>query len=177
MQLVVRTAFLGFSLMATACASSTVPVGPKEPLRGGVLEFRLDLYDGDTIHGRVLVGATIDPLIIDSRKGMWQNMHFQNLRACGTTKPLPHNDIDFIVSPPRPEDIITLKPGTWYGEMAKYLISIRMLNHAKGPDCLEADLVSWANDERPIAKLPIRVERTDKPAALGPVGTTTITPQ
>ncbi len=157
---------LGLSLTTVACAATTPAGQPKTPVRGGVLEFRLGSYDGDTVEGRLLLGATVDPLVIDTR--IWHVLDYSKLHACDTTEPLNYVHFSFIISPPRPEDIITLKPGTWYGGGMNFPISLH-LKHLKpdviGPDCLETTLRALDNDERIIAELPIRVERTDKKPA------------
>jgi hypothetical protein len=159
-----RTAFLGFSLMTTACASSPTVARPKEPLRGGVLEFRFDSYDGSTVKGRVLFGATIDTLVIDAHQSGWGDVDFKNLHACGKTEPLEYIPFCSIVSPDQPDEIITLRPGAWYGGTMTFPLFSRKWG-VIGPDCFEGDLVGWAKDGRIIAKLPIRVERTDIRAA------------
>jgi len=156
---------LGVSLMTAACASTTSASQPKVPVRGGVLEFRLDSYDGDTVEGRLLVGATIDPLTIDSRRGVGQGLDYSKLHACGKTEPLNYVHFACIVFPARPDEIITLQPGMWYGGPMRFPISLHWKDGVIGPDCLEATLRAWSKDERLIAELPIRVERTDIRAA------------
>jgi hypothetical protein len=158
-----QTTLLGLSLTTVACAATTSAGQPKAPVRGGVLEFRLDSYDGDTVEGRLLLGATVDPLVIDSR--IWRGLDYSKLHACDTTERLNYVHFSFIVLPARPDEIITLKPGMWYGGRMRFPISLHWKDDVIGPDCLEATLRAWDNDERLIAELPIRVERTDKKPA------------
>lgn len=172
-QVIARTAFLGFLFLATACASSTQAVQPQAPPQGGVLEFRLESYDGRIIKGRLLVSATQSVFRIDSRRGLWYFLDYDGLHTCGKTEPQRYVDHDFAVPYPRPEDILTIYPGTWYGTNVEFSIMGHRIDRAdrgEGPDCIETTLKTVTADEQTIARLPVRIERTDKPAALGPVG-------
>lgn len=160
---IAQITLLGLSLTTVACAATTSAGQPKAPVRGGVLEFRLDSYDGDTVEGRLLLGATVDPLVIDTRT--WQGLDYSKLHACDTTEPLNYVHFAFIIFPARPDEIITLRPGMWYGGKMRFPISLHWKPDVFGPDCLEATLRARDNDERLIAELPIRVERTDKKPA------------
>ncbi len=174
MQSVARTAFLGFLSLTTACTSSTQVVQPQAPPRGAVLEFRLESYDGRTIKGRLLVSATQSVFRIDSRRAMWYALHYDGLRACGKTEPVPYIEFDYMFSPATPDQIIPIYPGKWYGENGGFSITDNLVGHGEGPDCIETTLSARTADWQTIATIPVRIERTDKPAALGPVGMTTI---
>jgi hypothetical protein len=164
-QVVARTAFLGFLFLATACASSSQAVQPQAPPRGGVLEFRLESYDGRTIKGRLLLSATQSMFRIDSRRGMWYGLDYDRLHTCGKTEPQRYVDHDFNVPFPRPEDIVTIYPGKWYGANVTFSIMNHRLDNGEGPDCIETTLSTVTADRQTIARLPVRIERTDKPAA------------
>jgi hypothetical protein len=164
-----HTAFFGFSLMTAACTSTTPASHPKEPLRGGVLDFRLDVYDGRTIKGRLLVSATESVFRIDSRQATWYTLDYDGLHTCGKTEPQRYVHFDRVVMPAPPDRIITLQHGTWYGENVEFAIMYHREDRGEGPDCIETTLTARTVDGHTIARLPVRIERTDKPAALGPV--------
>src|SRR5262245_41051571 len=147
-----RLQFIGLSLIlfTGACASSPGRRGsqtpPKEPLRGGVAEFQVTSYDGEDIDGRVLVGATIDPLVIDGRFIPTSTIYLDwvSVRVCGTDKPPPGGVIyDAFALRPRPEEIVTIRPGYWYGRKINYGLFGKRV---PGPECLEAEFVVRALD-------------------------------
>src|SRR5688572_2459234 len=134
-QVVARTAFLGFLFLAAACASSSQAVQPQAPPRGGVLEFRLELYDGRTMKGRLLLSATQSVFHIDSRRGMWYSLDYDRMHTCGKTEPPQYFHHDFVVPFPRPEDIVTIYPGKWYGENVMFSMIDHRIDRGEGPDC------------------------------------------
>ena len=157
-------------LLTSACASNRgewkPPPAPNEPLRGGVVEFQVTSYDGENISGRVLIGATIDPLVIDGRLIVpgHVGIYPESLHACGTKDPVPYLPNDIVTRPPRQDEIITIRPGYWYGGTVKFWLFDKRWTRL-GPDCLEVDVAVRALDEREIAKIPLHVVRTDKPPA------------
>ncbi|HRI66499.1 MAG TPA: hypothetical protein PK156_19760 [Polyangium sp.] len=164
---ITRTAFLGFLSLTTACTSSTQVVQPQAPPQGGVLEFRLDSYDGRIIKGRLLLSATQSMFRIDSRRAGWYALQFDRLHACGKPELIPYFEFDYMFSPIPPEVIIPIHPGKWYGQNVEFSISDYLVGHGEGPDCIETEFSARTSDRQTIAILPIRIERTDKPAALG----------
>jgi hypothetical protein len=173
--LITKPGALALVLMTSACASNLgdgrLRKAPKEPLRGGVAEFQVISYDGDTVKGRVLLGATIDPLVIDRRIIPPINVEVKNLQLCDNKKdPFQYIEFDVSAPPRRPEDIITVRPGYWYGGKISYWL-FAAKQTGPGPDCFEAELVVRALDGRVAARLPIRVVRTDKPPAAPAGGT------
>lgn len=164
-QVVARTAFLGFLFLATACASSTQAVQPQAPPQGGALEFRLESYDGRIIKGRLLLSATQSVFRIDSRRAGWYVLHYDGLHTCGKTERLPYIEFDYMFAPIPPDQIIPIYPGKWYGENVEFWITDHLVDHGEGPDCIETTLSARTFDRQTIATIPLRVERTDKPAA------------
>lgn len=164
-QVVARTVFLSFLFLATACASSTQAVQPQAPPRGGVLEFRLESYDGRIIKGRLLVSATESVFRIDSRRAGWYALYYDGLHTCGKTEPQRYMHFDYMFTPAPPDQIIPIYPGKWYGENVEFWIMDHRADHGEGPDCIETTLSARTADRQIIATIPVRVERTDKPAA------------
>jgi hypothetical protein len=163
---ITRPLALAFLFLTGACASTPGERGSQEvaktPLRGGVAEFRLTSYDGGWLKGRVLLGATVDPLVIHGRLYEDRDVELKKVRACGKTEVIEHYIVDRF-SPPRPEDIITLPRGYWHGTNAHFFLWDEV--SGLGPDCFEGELVVRALGGRIAATLPIRVVRTDKPSA------------
>src|SRR5262249_47599621 len=124
-------------------------------------EFRLALYDGYHLEGRLLLGATIDPLVINGDLIEDRDVELNEIRACGKTEVLRHFIVDTF-GPPRP---VTLRRGYWYGSNMDFFLWDER-ESGIGPDCFEARLVVFARGRRTAATLPIRVERTDKPSVL-----------
>lgn len=169
---ITRPLALAFLLTTGACASTLGERGSQEaaktPLRGGVAEFRLISYDGGDLRGRVLLGATVDTLVIDGRLAADREVELNKVRACGKTELLGKYIVDRF-SPPRPDQIVTLPRGYWHGANVHFFLWDKVTG--LGPDCFEADLVLRARGGRIAATLPIRVVRTDKPPAPPDEGT------
>jgi hypothetical protein len=168
---ITRSLALAFLLLTGACAATPAErrsaEAPQTPLKGGIAEFRVISYDGSHLEGRILLGATVDTLVIDGDMLPDRNVEIKKARACGTTELREHYIVDF-VGHSRPEDIITLRRGSWYGMDDYFLLWDKVTG--LGPDCLEAELVVHALDGRIAATLPIRVVRTDKPVVVPPDG-------
>lgn len=165
---VTRSTALVFLLLTGACASTPGDRGSREPakkaLRGGVAEFQVISYDGEEVKSRVLLGAAVDPLVIDGRLIESSDVELENFRTCDNKARLAHIIDDRSAPPPRQDQIITVRPGYWYGRKVSFW---PFSEHEKGPgpECFEAELVVRAIDGRDAAKLPIRVVRTDRPPA------------
>jgi len=156
-------------LLTVACASAPGERGAQEAekksLRGGVVEFRLTYYDGRDLKARVLLGATVDPLVIYEEWLEGATVALRKVRACGKTELLEYIQADaWLVSGREP--IVTIRPGYWYGANVSFNSLFSERQTGLGPDCLEAELMVWPRGVRTAATLPIRVERTDKPPAL-----------
>ncbi len=127
--------------MSTACATAGgvrgSPTRPKEPLRGGVLEFRLDSYDGRMIEGRLLVGTTIDPLAVDTRLIEWTDVELENLHACGNAEPLEYLSYDIFTYEPKENYAVLLRPGSWYGGTVNFLLFNQQIKNI-GLPCFDA---------------------------------------
>lgn len=163
---------LVFSLLPLcACASAPgdidSPSGPKAPIRGGIAEFSLGSFDGEVAKGRVLVGATAEPFVIDGRLVEWIDVEIRNIKNCGTSEPLGHYLFDVIAKPPRPEQLVTIRPNSWYGAQVRFVLFSKRRSKEL-PDCFKGDLMVWAQGARLAATLPIQVSRTDKPPASPP---------
>jgi hypothetical protein len=163
---VIRQIALGlFIILTGACASKpgdrASQETTKKPPRGVVVEFHVTYYDGEKIRGRVLIGATIDPLVVYSHMLESADLELVNIRACGEDHEAPHIIFDLVALDP--EKFTTIRPGYWYGKNVVYGLFYK--KRVPGPDCVEAELEVQDSASRIVAKLPIRVVRTDKPPA------------
>jgi hypothetical protein len=174
--LITKPGVLALLCMTSAYASAAGCMGAqktsKEPLRGGIAEFCLTRYDGRELEGRLLVGATYyDPLVIDAHLNEYDDVLLEKVRACGTTKLLPYENVRGPVWESnrrrRIDKTVTVEKDEWHGADVYFPLFDRMW---PWPDCWEADLGVLAADGRIVARLPIRVERTDKPPALSDGG-------
>jgi hypothetical protein len=174
MQIIRRVPLAFLLLLSGACASTPGDRGSREakqaPLRGGVAEFRVTSYDGSDLKGRVLIGATVDPLMIDGRMYEWKDVELEKVRECGKTEVLKYWVMEYLPPPPRPDEVVTLSRGYWHGANV-YFPLFDKNKTGLGPDCFEAELVIRARGLRVAARLPIRVVRTDKPPATPDGGT------
>jgi hypothetical protein len=161
-------------LLTGACASTPGDRGSREsaekPLRGGVAEFRVTSFNGEDLEGRLLLGATIDPLVIDGRLIEWKDVELENFRACGKKDRLKHWVWESLPPPPRADQVITIRPGYWYGRKVLFMLFDEKKT-GLGPECFEAELVVRVRGLRVAARQPIRVVRTDKPPATSDGGT------
>src|SRR5882724_11449029 len=143
----IRHMTLALILLTSACASNRgewkPPPAPNEPIQGGVVEFQVTSYDGEDVSGRVLIGATSEPFVIDSRlTALTVNIDASTFHACGHEERIIIQGCKgiLVIRPPEPDDIITIRPGHWYGGAVKlWVFSEGVIG--LGPDCLEADLV------------------------------------
>jgi hypothetical protein len=163
----IRSIAFAVIVLNGACASTSSdiepPKVPKPPLQGGIAEFTLSSFDGVTLEGRILLGATIDPLVIDSRLNEWIDVEVRDIRTCDSQERLVYYHVDRHVHTPRPDQIITIQPGHWYGAKRSFLFFGPDLKQPK-PECFEGELMVWAEGSRIAAKRSIRVTRTDKPS-------------
>lgn len=165
---ITKPGVLAIILMTSACASNRGGrQAPKVPLRGGLAEFQDPSYDGQTIKGRVLLGATIDPLVIDGRliETSDVDVDAKAIRVCGNKDPIGYLQEDIWAPPPRPDEIVTIRPGYWYGRKIEYWLFAKKKmgpGPGPGPECLEVEFVVRALDGREAARVRIHVVRTDK---------------
>jgi hypothetical protein len=161
-----RLLALVFLLFTGACASTPGDRGSrdaaKKPLSGGIAEFHMTRYNGRVLEGRLLLGATIDTLVIDGRLYEGKDVEIEKVRACGKTELLKYWVMESLPPPPRPDEIVTLSRGYWHGTNVHFFLFDEETT-GLGPDCFEAELVVRARGLRVAATLPIRVVRTDKP--------------
>ena len=123
------------------------------------LEMQDVRYDGQTLSGRILVGAVGGNLRLDRRLISSAFVNVDSVADCTTGSPVTFLLVDGFPPAPRDEDLLILKPGYWYGTEVRFpLFSERFMGRA-GPDCIEADvsLLSYRGD--PVGSARIRAVR------------------
>ncbi len=114
------------AVVVSACASTPVEFqansSPKTPVRGGVAEFKLLSYDGKYMKARVLIGATAEAFAVDGRMVECVHLEVRKVRSCDKNELLQYYEVDWSLNPIRPEEIIHLRPGAWYGANVNFLL-------------------------------------------------------
>lgn len=128
-----------------------------------MVEFVLSSFDGESLKGRVLLGASLDPITLDGRLLEWIDIEVRNVRACDTQKVLSYYHLDIDYPAAQKDEIVILRPHYWYGADIDLLMFGSRLKQPN-PDCFEGDLMVWSLDGRLAASRAIRVARTDKPS-------------
>ncbi|UQA54631.1 hypothetical protein [Polyangium aurulentum] len=162
-----RPGVVALLLATTACASTSrdTRAPAKRALREGIAEFYVTSYDGRLLEGRVLVGATVDTFVIDGRLPEWFAVALEEVRECGKPELLDFWSIETFLPPPRADELVTLRPGYWYGGNVSFPLLDRKKVNGVGVACVEANLVVRARGMGVAARLPIRVVRTDVSAS------------
>ncbi len=172
-----RLSLLLLAACAPALDNSSAHDASKPPLRGGLAEFKLSSFDGEVFEGRLLLGASVDPLIIDARMMEYVYVEIWNVQTCDTKKPLEYYEMDAFYPPARADQVITIAPGSWYGTTVNFLLFGKTIKDQPKPDCFDAELRIRVKDGRMAAALPIHVIRTDKaPAAAGSSAAPSVAP-
>jgi hypothetical protein len=148
-----------------ACASTPwdagLPRAAKQKIAGGVAELRVTSFDGRDLTARVLVGATVDPLVLDRQMTPWSNVELNKIRACDTKEPLKHSRWEYFFLPAPGEDVVTVPRGYWWGGNVFFML-FEGRKKSK-PDCFEAELVVLDTNGRVAATQTVRVVNTEKP--------------
>ncbi|UQA57826.1 hypothetical protein [Polyangium aurulentum] len=160
-----KPALVALLLATTACSSTSsdrqARAPTPKPLKGGIAEFSVTRYDGRFLEGRVLIGATVDTFTLDGRLPEWFAVSLEDVRECGKPELLDFWSIETFLPPPRPDELVTLRPGHWYGGNVSFPLLDRKKVNGVGAPCVEGNLVVRARGMGVAAKLPIRVARTD----------------
>lgn len=94
-------------------------LGARAPLCLGVSPAGVKLedvrYDGETLFGRLTVGAVSGPVLLDKRLIENVSVNVRSAWECTTGLPSTIVHADHFPKPPRGEDLLLLKPGSWYG--------------------------------------------------------------
>lgn len=137
--------------------------GAQEPSRAE-LELQGIQYDGHTFSGRLLIGAASGRLCLDKRLIENVSVNVDSVRDCATGLPATFIHADYFPKPPRPEDLVLLPPGYWYGRQIRLRLFSPLLGQ-RGPDCIEVALSISPARGPSLGRLALRATLPSAPAA------------
>jgi hypothetical protein len=113
-------------------------------------------YDGQTLSGRVLFSPEAGQLRLDRR--LIPNIHVEITRVSDCKYgEVASIRLDVIAPRARPEDLLVLEPGYWYGRTVSFWLFDEHLAGI-GPECVEAELY-LVSGGKPVARQRIRAVR------------------
>jgi hypothetical protein len=122
------------------------------------LELQNVQYDGETLSGRLLIGAVSGRLLLDKRLIVNTVVNLDIVRECETGLPPTFMRADAFPRPAREEDLLALEPGHWYGKQIHIPLFSAALGHP-GPDCIEATLTFHTVGDKRAGHLTVRATR------------------
>jgi hypothetical protein len=158
----------GFPLFSRGAADRPAnAIGDAPSISGDFTQARLEWqtisFDGETLHGRLLVSPAGSPLRIDKRLIESFDLSVDSVMECDTGIGLANVIMDVLAPPLREEDILTLAPGFWYGKEVRLFLFAEHATQQPLPQCFEAEIVYHALDVKNAARTHVRVERTLPP--------------
>ncbi len=146
--------------------ASTDTSGAEESVRtvdGDFARAKLEMqdisYDGENLHGRLLISPIGTELRIDKRLIESADLTVDSIVKCDTGEALPSVIMDVYAPVPREEDILILKPGFWYGKEIRIFLFAEHATHQPNPQCFEAEIAYHSLDVKNAARIHIRAER------------------
>ena len=115
-------------------------------------------YDGWTLSGRVLMSPVAGSLRVDKRLVNTTTVNIGPIWDCAREKRFFYRIAHGIAPLARPEDLLTLEPGDWYGGKVGFPVFLEGITEM-GPECIEADIFLKSECER-VATQRIRAVRT-----------------
>jgi hypothetical protein len=137
--------------------------GAEEPSRAE-LEMRDTQYDGYTLSGRLLVGAAAGRICLDKRLIVNASVNVDSVQDCSTGLPVTFIHADHFPKPPRPEELVLLPPGYWYGRQIHLRLFSPILG-LRGPDCVEVVLSIHPARDASLGRLTLRAALPPDPAS------------
>ncbi|WNG51718.1 hypothetical protein F0U60_52130 [Archangium minus] len=122
-----------------------------------VMEVQDIQYDGWAISGRVLVSPEGGQLRLDRRLIPTIHVEMKYVSDC-TYGAVASIRADIIAPLARPEDLLVLEPGYWYGSTVRFRLFGEHIT-GLGPECVEADIFLRSFDHELVARQRIRAVR------------------
>ncbi|WNG41261.1 hypothetical protein F0U61_51880 [Archangium violaceum] len=122
-----------------------------------VMEVQDIQYDGWTLSGRVLVSPEGGQLRLDRRLIPTIHVELKYVSDCkyGAVASIR---ADLLAPLARPEDLLILEPGYWYGTTVRFGLFDEHFT-GLGPECVEADIFLRSFDHELVARQRIRAVR------------------
>ncbi|RYZ36296.1 MAG: hypothetical protein EOO71_32325 [Myxococcaceae bacterium] len=149
------------SALQGACATvqppSTEPAPcPKHEAASARVEFQEPGFDGQSLSGRLLLGAVDGSLCVDRRLIESFTLNVERVLDCATGQPLGFLIVDVRAPPRRAEDVLLLEPGQWYGRN----VSVPLFSPSgPGPGCIDVELSVHTLDTPNVGALRVRAMR------------------
>ena len=147
----------------TGAAPEAVPSDAADVPAQAVLEWQNPVFDGERLSGRLLVGVKAGQLLLDKRLVENVSVELRELRECVSGQPVDSLEVDSFPAPPRPDKLLRLNAGFWYGADVRFALFDEQLTGKKPPECFEAELQLRAEDGRVAARLHLRARRDVSP--------------
>lgn len=123
-----------------------------------LLEVQDIQYDGLNLSGRVLLSPVSGMLRLDRRLLPTIHVNVGRVSSCTPGQPVTSVRADALAPLTRPEHLLLLEPGYWYGTEVRFRLFSEHFT-GLGPECIEADLSVLSFDGRPVASKSIRARR------------------
>lgn len=122
-----------------------------------VLEVQDIHYDGWTLSARVLISPESGPLRLNRQLIPTVHVQLWGVSDCKSGAVASLN-ADLLVPRPRPEDLLVVEPGYWYGRTVSFKPFDEHFTGI-GPECVEAYLRLFSFDGQPVTRQRIRAVR------------------
>jgi hypothetical protein len=129
---------------------------PPHEAATATVEFQQQGFDGQTLTGRLLLGAKSGSLCLDRRLIESFTLTVERATDCATVQPLGFLVVDVRAPARRQEDVLLLAPGQWYGRD----VSVPLFQQP-GFACADVELSVHALDASHIGTLRFRATRPE----------------
>lgn len=164
---------LGVASLILVAACGGIPFWSREGARPATddtqvpprikVEFQDVHYDGRVLSGLVLISPEGKSLRLHKRF----LPDVQQVADCAR-RPTVSIIMDYFGSMPRPDDLLILEPGYWYGRRVSFTLFDEYFTGI-GPECIDARLLISSFDGQLVAGVPIRAVRPPVPETDGGV--------
>jgi len=143
-----------FAFLVSACV--TVPLGSSRLDRSDGLVVLLEggEFDGHSLTGRLLIGASAGKRQIDVSVWPFDGCYVRSIRACDSHEDLPLyvRDGGRLSSPSTAPTTLSILPGDWYGRDLKVTVSLERV-----VKCAEVDALIRVATGDPGAEIPFQI--------------------
>lgn len=96
-------------------------------------------FDGENLTGRLLITSDdAGYVVIDRRLSAHAIIVVDDVFDCDAGSPAAHIQADSVITSPRPEDLLSIEPGYWFGADFLLLVYAEDIMKKPPPECLEA---------------------------------------
>jgi hypothetical protein len=155
------------------CEARGAPTSTAEQT-GAKVEMQEVRYDGNDIHGRLLISPSAGNLCLDKRFITQFDLVTEAVSECDTGRDLGFFVSDVLAPPLKEGDVLVLEPGYWYGKDISVFLFSEKITGKPSAECIEAEFTFHALNVKHAARFKVRAMRM---ASSSPnVGTPTPSP-